>query len=225
MKVCRAAGFAVLVTVLSAGVLAGCGSEPPEKPAASPTPTVTSSPTPSPSPTSPPAVAPSTPLALYVPRIDVTVPLDTDPCPVVDDMLDPDRDRLDEACYYVAPDKPYSLPGTDAPDIAVFAGHTSRKVDAAFNWLYDWTGQKFSVELGDELWVRTEASGSTWLVYTAESLHTPNKLGGLAEDTTIWGTEPVPGRLLTIGCLQPLDRNLPSSENVVVVWTYESTHV
>ena len=45
--------------------------------------------------------------------------------------------------------------------------------------------------------------------------------GGLAQDTSIWGTGPVPGRLLTIGCLQPLDRTQRSSQNVVVVWSFD----
>lgn len=48
-----------------------------------------------------------------------------------------------------------------------------------------------------------------------------NEPAGLAQDSSIWGTGPVPGRLLTIGCLQPADRTQRSSQNVVVVWSFD----
>lgn len=163
-------------------------------------------------------IAPSVPRELFLPKTGTSIPIATKPCPVVNGLLDPDRSHLETACYYTAPDRPYSLPGTSAADLTVLAGHTWRKGPAAFNALYDWRTQAFAVSQGDELWVRTEASGQRWLVYRAVSFHTPTKDGGLANDTSVWGTAPIPGRLLTIGCLQPTDLSQASTRNVVVAW-------
>lgn len=124
------------------------------------------------------------------------------------------------ACYYTAPDRPYVLPASDAPDVVVLAGHTWRGGDAAFNVLYDWRSERFGVRSGDELWVRTDASGGARLVYRADAFHTPAKQGGLAQDSAVWGTEPVPGRLLTIGCIQPTNLRQSSSLNAVVAWQF-----
>ncbi len=76
------------------------------------------------------------------------------------------------ACYYVAPDKPYTLPGSSTADLSVLAGHTWRGGNAAFNALFDWRTQSFTLRIGDELWVKTVASGSSSLVYRATELHT-----------------------------------------------------
>lgn len=135
-------------------------------------------------------------------------------------MIDPERDQITSACYYTAPDKPYRLPGSQTDDLVVLAGHTWRRGDAAFNFLWDWQRGAWSVAIGDEVWVRTQASGNAWLVYRAVSLHTPDKDGGLASDESIWGTGPLPNRLLTIGCLQPSDQTQRSNKNVVVAWDF-----
>lgn len=147
------------------------------------------------------------------------MPVADKPCPVVDGWLDPNRHRMFEACFYTAADKPYSLPGTNSADIVVLAGHTYRQGDAAFNFLWQWRSQRWGVKQGDELWVRTRSSGTAWLVYRATGLHSPAR-GDLADDASIWGDGPVPGRLLTIGCLQPTDLSQHASRNVVVVWQF-----
>ncbi len=195
--------------------------------AASATPTVTASPSESVTPSAavPVSSAPvatiagARPVQLRVPRLGVTIEVAAKPCPVVKGVLDPDRSRMMVACYYVAPDRPYTLPGTATSDLSVLAGHTWRGGDAAFNALFDWKRQAFTVTLGDELWVRTEASGQSWLVYRAIALHTPRK-DALADDPEVWGTAPLPGRLLTIGCVQPTDLSATSSSNAVVAWQF-----
>ena len=211
----------IVVAVCAVSGLVGCGEDAPT-PASPPTVTPSSpAASPSPTPTPAPNIAPSRPLEILLPKAGARIQIATDVCPVVDGMLDPDRRDYMVACYYVAPDKPYSEPGSEAPDIAVLAGHTWRDGPAAFNVLYDWASQAFTVAEGDEIWVRTEASGTHWLVYRAVSFHTPAKYGGLAADTNIWGEGPVPGRLLTIGCQQQVQEGVHSTNNIVVVWTYD----
>lgn len=168
-----------------------------------------------------PTLAPipaSRPVELFLPKANARIGLAEQPCPVVDGMLDPDHSDYTLACYYTAPDKPYTLPASSTPDLTVIAGHTRPRSPAAFNVLYDAHQQRFTVAEGDELWVRTQASGQRWLRYRAVSFHTPLKHGGLANDASIWGTGPLPNRLLTIGCLRPSDPQVESSRNIVVVW-------
>lgn len=166
-----------------------------------------------------PSIPPSVPREAYFPRAGVTVPIDGKPCPVVNGLLDPDRTAYGVACFYTAADKPYTLPASGTKDVTVLAGHTYRFGQAAFNVLYDWKAQTFAAAAGDELWLRTEASGDQWLVYRAIAFHTPPK-SGLATDASVWGTGPLPNRLLTIGCLQPTDLKKAATQNVVVAWDF-----
>lgn len=165
------------------------------------------------------SVPPSRPREIYFPRFGVTVPVAGAPCPVVNGLLDPDRTAYGVACFYTAGDKPYTLPASATKDVTVLAGHTYRFGQAAFNVLYDWKAQTFAASAGDELWLRTEASGDQWLVYRAVAFHTPPK-SGLATDASVWGTGPLPSRLLTIGCLQPTDLKKAATQNVVVAWDF-----
>ena len=164
-------------------------------------------------------IAASPPREILFPRSGTSVTISGAPCPVVNGVLDPDRTAYTVACYYTARDKPYSLPASATSDLTVLAGHTYRFGPAAFNALYDWKAQSFAVTAGDELWLRTEASGDRWLVYRAVAFHTPPK-SGLATDASVWGTGPLPNRLLTIGCLQPTDLTKASTQNVVVSWDF-----
>ncbi len=168
-------------------------------------------------------IAASEPVELYVPALGVHIPVGPAPCPVVGGMIDPDRKRPGFACYYVARDRPYTLPGSDSPDVSVLAGHTMRQGAAAFNPFFNVRTQRFTVVEGDELRLRTVTSGTRWLVYRAVSFHSPEKAGGLAADASVWGTGPLPGRLLTIGCLQPADLSLTSTRNIVIAWQYVGT--
>ncbi|MBX4298587.1 hypothetical protein K4H04_22790, partial [Mycobacterium tuberculosis] len=88
-------------------------------------------------------------------------------------------------------------------------------VSAVFNQLYDGKAQHHNVAPGDSLFMRTEASGGDWLKYTATDLHEPDK-GALADTPEIWGTGPMPGRLLTISCIQPANPLAGSVRNAVV---------
>lgn len=199
-----------------------------------PAPTTTTAAGPTPSPTLTPSVVTiggSVPTKMYVPRLKKTVLLATKLCPVVSKdgqlMLDPDRNDFTKACYFVGGAYPYVLPGTNAADIAVLAGHTShQKSTAAFNIFYDWKKGVFTLKPGDEVWVQTKKSGSRWLVYKATDLLTPKKYAAsnkvsLLNDPKVWGTAPTPGVLLTIGCLQSKNIGQPSSENIVIKWKFD----
>lgn len=110
-----------------------------------------------------------------------------------------------------------SQPGTNAPDIAVIAGHTGAGVPAVFNNLYDGTNDRHTVALGAKMYLRTESSGDNWLRCTATDLHDPQK-SGLSEDQSVWGDGPIPGRLLTISCIQTANPLAAAVRNSVVGW-------
>ncbi|WP_414627433.1 class F sortase, partial [Corynebacterium sp.] len=164
------------------------------------------------------AVPVSRPVQLAVPSLGMDAPVEQEDCRVVGDVIDPAS--LREACAYTAPDRPYSLPGSDAPDVVVIAGHTGAGVPAVFNSLFDGRSNRHTVSIGDVLYVRTRESGSNWLAYRATDLHEPRK-EGLAESAEIWGTGPTPGRLLTISCIQPANPLANSVQNAVVGWQFD----
>lgn len=165
-----------------------------------------------------PTIEQAAAVEMYIPAINVRAQFDEGACRTKDNALDPAS--LDKACTYTAADRPYSLPGTDAPDIVVIAGHTAAGVPAVFNNLYDGTRNEHKVHEGDKLYVRTAASGEKWLMYSATDFHDPVK-EGLADDPDVWGTGPMPGRLLTISCIQPANLLEASVKNAVVGWSFE----
>ena len=61
-----------------------------------------------------------------------------------------------------AEDRPYSLLGTNAPDIVAVAGHAAAGVPTIFDKLYDPCNERHTVNIGDALYVRTEESGDRW---------------------------------------------------------------
>jgi hypothetical protein len=160
---------------------------------------------------------------MYFPSIKKYVPLDDKSCPQdADGLFDPDRTKMMAACYVNNPKFVYVLPGTKTADVSVMYGHTWRQGQAAFNVLFDWKRQQFTIKKGDEVWVRTKASGRRWLVYKASEFFKPAKYGdkSLRTDTKIWGTAPMPNTLITAGCLQPQDLDLHSSRNIVIKWQF-----
>ena len=163
------------------------------------------------------SVDPSKPVEMYIPSLDLRAEFEQESCATTDGAIDPDS--MSKACTYTADDRPYSLPGTDASDIVVIAGHTGAGVPAVFNDLYDGSADKHQVHIGDELFVRTEESGDLWLVYEATDLHEPEK-SGLSQSEEIWGTSATPGRLLTISCIQPANLLQAAVKNAVVGWQY-----
>ncbi|WP_262368286.1 sortase family protein [Corynebacterium urealyticum] len=167
-----------------------------------------------------PPIDPSPVIEMYVPALKMHATFEEGPCRVKDGAINPDT--MDKACTYTSEDKPYSLPGTNAKDIVVITGHTGAGVPAVFNDLYDGAKDKHKVSIGDKLYLRTQASGDTWLVYSATDLHDPEKQG-LSQSPEIWGEGPMPGRLLTISCIQPANLLAPAVRNAVVGWQFQGT--
>lgn len=163
-------------------------------------------------------IEPSPAVEMYIPAIDVRAEFEEGSCRVKDNKINPDS--MNKACTYTADDKPYALPGTDSPDIVVIAGHTGAGVPAVFNNLYDGRADTHRASVDDKLFLRTQNSGEQWLVYTATDLHDPSK-DGLEQDTSIWGEDPMPGRLLTISCIQPANLLAAAVRNAVVGWQFE----
>ncbi|MBU5654574.1 sortase [Corynebacterium aurimucosum] len=163
-------------------------------------------------------IEPSPAVEMYIPAINVRTEFEEGSCRIKDNKINPDS--MNKACTYTAEDKPYSLPGTDAQDIVVIAGHTGAGVPAVFNNLYDGRADEHKASIGDKLYLRTQSSGAQWLVYTATDLHDPSK-EGLEQDEDIWGTDAQPGRLLTISCIQPANPLAAAVRNAVVGWQFE----
>ncbi|OFK70238.1 sortase [Corynebacterium sp. HMSC074A09] len=206
----RGLHLVAIVAVVLVGIIAALKlNQEPDTPAPQPTEVVTE-----------PAaiIEPSPAVEMYIPTIDVRADFEEGSCRVKDDKINPDS--MNKACTYTAEDKPYSLPGTDSPDIVVIAGHTGAGVPAVFNNLYDGRADEHKAAVGDKLYLRTQNSGEQWLVYTATDLHDPSK-EGLEQDESIWGADAKPGRLLTISCIQPANPLAAAVRNAVVGWQFE----
>ena len=206
----RGMGVLLILALVLLGIVAALKfNKEPETPAPQPTDVVAE----------PAAVIePSPAVEMYIPAIDVRTDFEEGSCRVKDNKINPDS--MNKACTYTAEDKPYSLPGTDAQDIVVIAGHTGAGVPAVFNNLYDGRADEHKASIGDKLYLRTQNSGDQWLVYTATDLHDPSK-DGLEQDESIWGADAQPGRLLTISCIQPANPLAAAVRNAVVAWQFE----
>lgn len=165
-------------------------------------------------------IASGRPVEMVVPVLGMRAGFEEADCRVVDGAIDPKS--MDKACALAGEGYPYALPGTDADDLVVIAGHTGAGVSAVFDKLYDGTAERHTVAVGDYLYLRTETSGDDWLAYRATDLHDPDKQN-LAGDSTIWGDGPMPGRLLTISCIQPANLLADSVRNAVVGWQLDGT--
>jgi len=206
----RAAALLILLLVIVAGARALLHDAPPDQPAQPAEPRRQAA----------VSIAQSRPTEMVVPVLGLRAQFEAGDCRVEDGAINPKT--LDKACALTGPQYPYALPGTDAGDIVVVAGHTGAGVSAVFNQLYDGKAQHHNVAPGDTLFMRTEASGEDWLKYTATDLHEPDK-GALADTPEIWGTGPMPGRLLTISCIQPANPLAGSVRNAVVGWQLAGT--
>ncbi len=206
----RGMGVLLILALVFLGIVAALKfNKEPEAPAPQPADVVTE----------PAAVIePSPAVEMYIPAIDVRTDFEEGSCRVKDNKINPDS--MNKACTYIAEDKPYSLPATDAQDIVVIAGHTGAGVPAVFNNLYDGRADEHKASIGDKLYLRTQNSGDQWLVYTATDLHDPSK-DGLERDESIWGADAQPGRLLTISCIQPANPLAAAERNAVVGWQFE----
>lgn len=163
-------------------------------------------------------IAASMPTEISLPGLGIVEPVVQELCPMTDRGLDPLH--MMDVCFYTADDKPYVLPSTDQEDVAVLAGHANTRIPGVFDDVYDSVNGEFAVKLGDELRVRTEASGSKWLVYKATDFHSPTK-EDLAVDDAVWGTEPTPGRLLLLTCLRAVEPDAPALHNAVVGYQFD----
>ena len=166
----------------------------------------------------PPAhIEASRPQEMVVPAIDMKAKFEDGDCRVVKGNVDPGG--LGKACAYTAPDKPYQLPGTDAGDIVVIAGHAAAGVPAVFDKLYNPAENAHTLKIGDTMYLRTADSGDWWLKYEVTDLHDPMK-DALANAPEIWGNDPTPGRLVTISCVQPANPFEDSVRNAVIGWRF-----
>lgn len=164
------------------------------------------------------AVPQAWPLEMRIPAVGIHATFQLEACAVKSDAMAPNT--MTEACVYVSHEKRYELPGSDAPDIVVVAGHTGAGVRAVFDRLYDGAADTHTITIGDALYVRTADSGERWLRYRATDLHDPEK-GALPTDASVWGVDPTPGRLLTINCIQLANLLAQSVRNAVVGWQYD----
>ena len=212
----RIAALLILFLLVRAGFKALLHDEPSDPPVAAPETSVSAEPRRQ----AAASIAQGRPVEMVVPVLGLRAGFEQGDCRVVDGKIDPKS--MDKACALTGEGYPYELPGTDAGDIVVVAGHTGAGVDAVFNKLYDGKAERHTVATGDTLFVRTETSGEDWLKYTATDLHDPDK-GALASNTEIWGTGPMPGRLLTISCIQPANLLADSVRNAVVGWQLAGT--
>ena len=212
----RIVALLILFLLVRAGFKALLHNEPSDPPAAAPETSVSAEPRRQ----AAASIAQGRPVEMVVPVLGLRAGFEQADCRVVDGKIDPKS--MDKACALTGEGYPYELPGTDAGDIVVVAGHTGAGVDAVFNKLYDGKAERHTVAEGDTLFVRTETSGDDWLKYTATDLHDPDK-GALASNTEIWGTGPMPGRLLTISCIQPANLLADSVRNAVVGWQLAGT--
>ena len=161
----------------------------------------------------------SRPVEMVVPQIGLRAEFEEGDCRVKDGAINPAS--MGKACAYTAEGKPYQLPGPGAGDLVVVAGHTGAAVHGVFDGLYDARANAHNVREGDTLYLRTQDSRAAgkWLEYRATDLHNPKK-EGLADDASVWGTEPMPGRLLTISCIQPVNPLAAAVRNAVVGWQF-----
>ncbi|MCB4207205.1 hypothetical protein [Arthrobacter sp. UM1] len=174
----------------------------------------------------------SAPLELAWPRLEASpatreharVVVRDETCPLnAEGAIWPRLDAVDEACPYTRAGSSWTLPGSHAAGMSLIAGHTSQEGFAAFDGLYDWRSQSFALRRGDEMRVRTKASGTRWLVYRATGFMTPRRAGSgsLAALSQEWSRSPKAGRLFTVGCLQPSQNGAEPVQNIVIAWDFE----
>lgn len=181
-----------------------------------------------PSTAKPIAIKQSQPIQMYQPDTDLNLRVLVLPAEYRDPIKPP---TLQEAYWdpqpvkTKKPFKSYGL-GTSTPDLAVIAGHTwNQRNDVALNPLYDWRKSRPGITKGDELWVKTKASGKRWLVYKLVKFYQPDKTGSdsLARNREIWGTDskPRPDHLLVIGCKQKPTPGERSTANIVFDFVFD----
>lgn len=215
----RRAGALLILALLLFAIVRACGgpADPEPQPQAETQSSTTTSATTTTTQAPPAHIEASRPQEMVVPAIGMKAKFEDGDCRVVKGNVDPDG--LNKACAYTAPEKPYQLPGTDAGDIVVIAGHAAAGVPAVFDKLYNPAENAHTLKMGDTMYLRTAASGEWWLKYEVTDLHDPMK-DALANAPEIWGNDPTPGRLVTISCVQPTNPFEDSVRNAVIGWRF-----
>lgn len=167
----------------------------------------------------------SRPTEIIIPAIGVRANFSGGVCHFHDGVLDPES--ATEACIFTAENKPYQLPGSEAEDIVVIAGQAGGDGLAVFSKLWSEPSGESGLIPNDALYLRTDASGDKWLKYHATDFHSAGE-EGLSHSADVWGTGPMPGRLLTISAIRPegedADVDAPSGSeqvhNAIVGWQF-----
>ena len=159
------------------------------------------------------AIAPSPATQVYIPNADHDRVISTPVQPLdgCQRIIDPPHSGPDFGGVFGCSD--LAQPGTSSPSLTVLAGHSSQDVDTAFNRLYV-QGEDL---VGQEVFVRTRASGERWLVYRINAVHAPSKTA-LPYLADVWGKPgtSTAGRLLLVTCRQQPDVR-PAVQNYVAV--------
>ena len=232
-----------VVLAFVVGILSGRGSHDTDQlsspSASSPTATThTTTPTPVPTLSSPSTATPSAtpapvvikqsqPVEVYIPSIDIRREVHAKACPIVDGKIDPDRSDYMVACAMTGENLASELPGTASSNTTMIVGHTWRAKPtwrksveyAAFNALYNWETGDYTLKPGAEIWIRTKASGKRWLVYRVTGFSQPTKTVG-NDDLWDFADKPQPNTLKLVGCQQPSDYDVHSTNNIVVKATF-----
>jgi hypothetical protein len=161
----------------------------------------------------PVSLAPSRAVEIYLPNSnpDLVISTSVEALGGCRSVIDPPRNGPDVGGVFGCTD--FAQPGTSSPDLAVLAGHSSKKLDTAFNRLY----QQGSALTGQTVYVRTEDSGDRWLAYRIEHTDTPQQ-DELPYLTSVWGGDgsSTAGRLVLVTCQQN-DDGTPATANYVAV--------
>lgn len=162
-----------------------------------------------------PHVAASEPLEFVVPHADPDKEI-VQEVREDDGACDPIDPPTNDVYYCSNAGAGTQLPGTDSSDLAFLAGHSLR--DPARDSPFDRIDEMGAEMVGKDAYVRTEASGDQWLVYSvAERIQIDQD--DLAFSEEIWGDAdgtPLPGRMLLITCHQTGDLE-HSTDNTILI--------
>lgn len=170
----------------------------------------------------PEVIPESTPLELWIAPHRGDYELRTPVYPTTKDCskeLNPSFDRKDPASYGVFfCGEPFGLPGTNTQKRVVMMGHSSWHIPFTLNFLSQ-LPENGKELVGEDIYVKTAASGEFWLVYQITSHYVVGKQDA-TDNYAIWGEENnTAGRLILVTCyLNPDDpKNTNSTKNIFLV--------
>lgn len=139
-------------------------------------------------------IAPSRVMNIFVPSVGINNEvLQLDSCR---NGIAPPVEGSYIAAVYQCSD--YENPSSASTSVSVLTGHSSCKVDTVLNKLNDHK----STLVGQEVLIKTETSGNSWLVYRIETVEEPRKQD-LGNSERIWGSTEIStaNQLNLITCL------------------------